>query len=336
MVIPPLTNRTIAITKYTAIASVVSVPEILNQASMQQAQLANPTPLTLAAILYTLTPADGGLPVISNAGTAGGADDGPDHLVYFSLGVLRRSLPFSAAWPHPHLWLTLAIVPLAMLAGLVVAMLPTWCGCSTMPSSSIWMFRASAAGADLFTSSACRSRASASPNSPPRPRLDAQRRRLFRRDSAPASPRSRAASRRRFRPASGRCRRWPMSCYRRRAQRAGAATGNVIEARRGDSLASVVAMPSAGSARIAQGATYNATPPCRGADLSGAAVAVRARPRGSSAASPNADHQSRVRHARLYRRSRRSTRHHRGQAAARTASWRRSTRRRAPCMAAAR
>jgi polar amino acid transport system permease protein len=54
MVIPPLTNRTIAITKYTAIASVVSVPEILNQASMQQAQLANPTPLTLAAILYIL------------------------------------------------------------------------------------------------------------------------------------------------------------------------------------------------------------------------------------------------------------------------------------------
>lgn len=54
MVIPPLTNRTIAITKYTAIASAVSVPEILNQASTQQAQLANPTPLTLAAMLYIL------------------------------------------------------------------------------------------------------------------------------------------------------------------------------------------------------------------------------------------------------------------------------------------
>jgi His/Glu/Gln/Arg/opine family amino acid ABC transporter permease subunit len=54
MVIPPLTNRAIAITKYTAIASAVSVPEVLNQASMQQAQLANPTPLTVAAILYIL------------------------------------------------------------------------------------------------------------------------------------------------------------------------------------------------------------------------------------------------------------------------------------------
>jgi polar amino acid transport system permease protein len=52
MVIPPLTNRTIAITKNTAIASAVSVAEILNQASSQQALLANPTPLTVGALLY--------------------------------------------------------------------------------------------------------------------------------------------------------------------------------------------------------------------------------------------------------------------------------------------
>ena len=54
MVIPPLTNRTIAITKNTAIASAVSVQEILNQASSQQAVLANPTPLTLGALMYIL------------------------------------------------------------------------------------------------------------------------------------------------------------------------------------------------------------------------------------------------------------------------------------------
>jgi len=52
MVIPPLTNRTIAMTKNTAIASVVSVEEILNQASSQQALLANPTPLTLGALMF--------------------------------------------------------------------------------------------------------------------------------------------------------------------------------------------------------------------------------------------------------------------------------------------
>lgn len=54
MVIPPLTNKTINITKNTALASVISVSELLNQASSQQALFANPTPLTLAAILYVL------------------------------------------------------------------------------------------------------------------------------------------------------------------------------------------------------------------------------------------------------------------------------------------
>lgn len=52
MVLPPLTNRVIAITKNTAIASAVSVEEILNQASSQQALLANPTPLTLGALMF--------------------------------------------------------------------------------------------------------------------------------------------------------------------------------------------------------------------------------------------------------------------------------------------
>lgn len=54
LVIPPLTNKTISITKSTALASVISVSELLNQASSQQAIYANPTPLTLAAILYLL------------------------------------------------------------------------------------------------------------------------------------------------------------------------------------------------------------------------------------------------------------------------------------------
>ena len=52
LALPPLTNRAIAIGKSTALASVVAVPEILNQASSAQAQAANPSPLTLAAIAY--------------------------------------------------------------------------------------------------------------------------------------------------------------------------------------------------------------------------------------------------------------------------------------------
>lgn len=52
LTIPPLTNRTIAITKMTAIASVVTVEEILANASTAQAYSANTTPLTMAAAAY--------------------------------------------------------------------------------------------------------------------------------------------------------------------------------------------------------------------------------------------------------------------------------------------
>ena len=50
--IPPLTNRAIAIGKGTALASVIAVPEVLNQATSIQAQFANPSPLVLAAGAY--------------------------------------------------------------------------------------------------------------------------------------------------------------------------------------------------------------------------------------------------------------------------------------------
>jgi polar amino acid transport system permease protein len=54
LALPPLTSRTIAITKNTALGSVVAVPEILSEAGSQQALLANPSPLTLAAVLFLL------------------------------------------------------------------------------------------------------------------------------------------------------------------------------------------------------------------------------------------------------------------------------------------
>jgi polar amino acid transport system permease protein len=52
LALAPLTNRAIAIGKGTALASVVAVPEILNQASSAQAQTGNASPLTLAAAAY--------------------------------------------------------------------------------------------------------------------------------------------------------------------------------------------------------------------------------------------------------------------------------------------
>ena len=54
MVVPPLTNRTIAITKGTALASVVAVPEILGAAQAGVSFSFNPTPLTLGAIAYLI------------------------------------------------------------------------------------------------------------------------------------------------------------------------------------------------------------------------------------------------------------------------------------------
>ena len=54
LAIPPLTNKMISITKMTALASVVAVPELLNQASTEQGVFANPTPLMLGAIMFLI------------------------------------------------------------------------------------------------------------------------------------------------------------------------------------------------------------------------------------------------------------------------------------------
>jgi polar amino acid transport system permease protein len=52
--IPPLTNRTIAITKGTALASVVAVQDILGAAHGAVSHSYNPSPLTLGAIAYLI------------------------------------------------------------------------------------------------------------------------------------------------------------------------------------------------------------------------------------------------------------------------------------------
>jgi polar amino acid transport system permease protein len=52
--IPPLTNRTISITKNTALGSAIGVSEILGRAMSAQSFSGNATPLTIAAFLYVL------------------------------------------------------------------------------------------------------------------------------------------------------------------------------------------------------------------------------------------------------------------------------------------
>lgn len=52
--IPPLTNRTIAITKNTALGSVIGVGEIVNQGASAMSLSGNATPLMMAAVAYVL------------------------------------------------------------------------------------------------------------------------------------------------------------------------------------------------------------------------------------------------------------------------------------------
>jgi polar amino acid transport system permease protein len=54
LTVPPLTNRTITVTKNTALGTVVGVPEILNQATTAQSFSGNATPLMMGAIAYVV------------------------------------------------------------------------------------------------------------------------------------------------------------------------------------------------------------------------------------------------------------------------------------------
>lgn len=54
LTIAPVTNRTLAITKNTALGTVIGVPEILSQATTGQSFAGNATPLMMGAIAYVL------------------------------------------------------------------------------------------------------------------------------------------------------------------------------------------------------------------------------------------------------------------------------------------
>jgi polar amino acid transport system permease protein len=54
LTVPPITNRTVAITKNTALGTVIGVPEILSQATTAQSFAGNATPLMMGAIAYVV------------------------------------------------------------------------------------------------------------------------------------------------------------------------------------------------------------------------------------------------------------------------------------------
>lgn len=54
LTVAPITNRTVAITKNTALGTVIGVPEILSQATTAQSFAGNATPLMMGAIAYVI------------------------------------------------------------------------------------------------------------------------------------------------------------------------------------------------------------------------------------------------------------------------------------------
>ncbi len=54
LTVPPITNRTVAITKNTALGTVIGVSEILNQATAAQSFSGNATPLMMGAVAYLI------------------------------------------------------------------------------------------------------------------------------------------------------------------------------------------------------------------------------------------------------------------------------------------
>jgi polar amino acid transport system permease protein len=54
LTVPPLVNRTIAITKNTALGTVIGVPEILNQATSAMSFSGSATPLMMGAVAYVI------------------------------------------------------------------------------------------------------------------------------------------------------------------------------------------------------------------------------------------------------------------------------------------
>jgi polar amino acid transport system permease protein len=54
LTVPPLTNRTIAIIKNTALGTVIGVPEIINNATTAVSFLGNATPLMMGALAYLI------------------------------------------------------------------------------------------------------------------------------------------------------------------------------------------------------------------------------------------------------------------------------------------
>ena len=125
LTVPPLTNRTIAITKNTALGTVIGVPEILNQATSAQSFSGNATPLMMGAIAYVdpVHPGGRARPLPRNALRVAESADGQRCIQqFFNLDIMARALPLILQGLRQTVLLCLIVVPLGLVGGLLFAL----------------------------------------------------------------------------------------------------------------------------------------------------------------------------------------------------------------------
>ena len=124
MVLPPLVNRTIAITKNTAFGTVIGVPELLNQATTAVSFLSNA--YAADARRHRLSRHFRARRAVGQlAGTALCVPEGVmDALIeqFFNLNVMMKAFPLLMRGLGMTLLLCLAVIPLGFFGGLLVAL----------------------------------------------------------------------------------------------------------------------------------------------------------------------------------------------------------------------
>ena len=122
LTVPPITNRTIAITKNTALGMVIGVGEILNQATTAQSFSGNATPLMMGAIAYVVL----FIPVVVLGRFLETRFTWRRSVMeaiiqqFFNLAIMERALPLLLMGLRQTVLLCLMVIPLGLAGGLAV------------------------------------------------------------------------------------------------------------------------------------------------------------------------------------------------------------------------
>ena len=125
LTVPPLTNRTIAITKNTALGTVIGVGEILNQATTAESFSGNATPLMMGAIAYLVL----FIPVVVLGRFLETRFAWRRVLMeaitrqFFNIGIMKQAFPIVVAGLEQTIIICLIVVPLGLVGGLAFGLI---------------------------------------------------------------------------------------------------------------------------------------------------------------------------------------------------------------------